>query len=271
MAEKITLNPAMSSVGEAVPRRLPFAPIFDTIVAEPLPEPPPPSVQPVSAPPKPSPSENRIGSVLFPAPSDQTPAPPQTSTDWHWATAIVLVAMLAVLAYVALQLRNQREVLGSELASSSSRLAAVLADNSKLEQRPWVGIAEVVPLPYASGPGFFNVALQNSGRTPALQTRVSASAQLTDLTGAATGSESVLNVTHTAGTLFPGSQGKVLLDFHLSQPALVALYRGQARLVLHVTVSYDDIFRNSHVTQNCWSWQPALRQMESCNGYDTVN
>jgi len=273
MAEKITVNPGTESAAETSPRRLPFTPIFDTIVTEPLRETPTAAEEAAPATPAaPSYSEEKsAGAVLF-RPQIIEP-PPLAASDraLTWTIAGGMLAIVLALVWMGFELHSQQQMLKSELNSSSSRVASAVFDSSTLEQRPWLGIAEVAPQPPATSLGTFSVTLQNTGRTPALQARIAATAQLTDVPAEADGAQAIAPVNQGVGTILPGAQSKFVLDFPVSHPALVVLYHNQGHLVLHIAVTYEDIFQASHTSQSCWSWQPGLRQMESCGGYGTVN
>ncbi len=281
MAEKINQGAPRAADGHS--RRLPFTPIFDTIVAEALPEIPFTTEEPTTKvsqrerqsglrhreyPPQAVEDNGFNGSVHLHDGSKQGEVSSRPAGLWVWIIGIGVFTMLMGLLYLNWQLRRQSHAL-NDLSNSTSKLASALSDNRKLEQRPWVNIADVVPRPLAVASGAFNVALQNSGKTAALDVKISATAQLT---GSDVSERQALTpVSRDAGSLFAGSQFRTVLDFRPSQEVLAQLYRGRGHLEIHIDVTYKDVFQDPHVSQACWSWQPAFRQMEACPGYGSVN
>ena len=194
---------------------------------------------------------------------------PARSPALPWILALGLLAILAGVVYLNVQLQRQRQIL-SDLAASSSQLAAAVSGTQRMDQRAWLTIAGFTSQPLAVAPGAFNLYLQNTGKTPATEANVSATAQLDGVTPGVT-AQAIAPVTRNVGALFPGGQFKGVLDFHLLPATLGVLYRGQGHLEIHINIAYHDVFHASHVTQSCWSWQPAFRELESCAGYGTVN
>jgi hypothetical protein len=270
MAEKTIFDPRASRAAEAHSRRLPFAPIFDTIVAEPLPQSPLTTEEPatkVFA--KPDDGNGFHGlSVLRPEIRSGESALSKHGT-LVWVIAASCVILVAGMVYQNIQLTRQQQAL-SQLATATSKLDARISENRILEQRPWVTISELVPQPLSTAPGAFSFSLQNGGKSPASSVKIAASAKLIDVADASS-IPAIESVNRNAGTLFPGSQYRTVVDFHPAQEVFVALFRRQGKLEIHVNVSYEDALHTPHVTQSCWLWQPVLRRMDPCSGFDTVN
>ena len=270
MAENTIFDPRVSSTTEATSRRLPFAPIFDTIVAEHPPQRPLTTQEPATK--------------VFPLPDEgngfrmPVAVEPQMGLIGEylkpygplmWAVAAGFVLLVAGVIFQNIQLARQEQTL-SQLAQSTSKLAASMLDARSAEERPWVTLSDLVPQPLSIAPGAFGISLQNTGKTPAVDVKIAATASVVDAPNAAS-LPAIGSVNHVAGTLFPGAQFRSVLDFRPSAPVFTALFRGQARLQVHVSVSYEDTQRNSHVTQSCWLWAPALRRIDPCSGFGTVN
>lgn len=168
-----------------------------------------------------------------------------------------------------IQLARQERTL-NQLLQDGSNLASTLSEARGQELRPWITLSDLVPQPLSTAPGSFAVALQNTGKTPALNVKIAATAQVTDTPNAG-GLPPIGPVNRVSGTLFPGSQFRTVLDFQPSQAVFAALFRGRGQLEVHVNVSYEDVQHHSHVTQSCWHWRPALRQMEPCSSFGAVN
>ena len=270
MAENTIFDPRVSRTSDAPSRRLPFAPIFDTIVAE------PPTQRPLTS--------QEPATKVFPLPAESngfrepTIVEPQkglqreylkSSSPLTWAVAGGLVLLVAGVILQNIQLARQGQAI-TQMVQSTSKLAASLSDARLSQERPWVTLSGVTPQLLSVAPGSFDFSLQNTGRTPAVDVKITATAQVIGAPNAAS-LPPIGSVTHAAGTLFPGAQFRSVLDFRPSAPVFTALFRGQGRLEVHVNVSYQDVQRNSHVTQSCWQWAPALRRMDSCSGFGTVN
>ena len=265
-------------------RRLPFAPIFDTIVAEPLHEIPypteefgtkvttsrerPPDALPRDFHPRGAGSNGLNRPVRFPEPDKPEEVVSHPAKLPIRILGLGILAILVAVIYLNWQFRRESYAL-SDLSTSTSKLASALSADQKLEQRPWVNIVDMSPQPLAVAPGAFNVFLQNSGKTAALDVKISGTAQLTGTDIPA--NQAVAPVKRDAGSLFAGSQFKTVLDFRPSPAVLAQLYRGRGHLEIHVDVSYKDVLQASHVSQACWSWQPAFRQMEACPSSGSIN
>lgn len=269
MAEKTIFDPRASRAAEAQSRRLPFAPIFDTIVAEPLPKPLLTTEEPATkVVVKPDDGNGYHGpSLLRPEIRSKESASPR-NRSLTWVLAATCVILVAGMVYQGIQLARQQQAL-SQLAAVTSKVDAKISENRILEQRPWVTISELIPQPLSTAPGAFSFSLQNAGKTPASNVKIAATAKLIDV---ADGSAvpAIEPVNRNAGTLFPGSQYRTVVDFHPAQEVFVALFRRQGKLEIHMNVSYEDA-QTPHVTQSCWLWQPALRRMDPCSGFGTVN
>ena len=270
MAEKTIFDPRVSRTAELSSRRLPFAPIFDTIVAE------PPSHRTVTT--------EEPATKVFPLPGEgngfRTPIAIETQKrlndlrlkprgPLYWIVAAVALLLVAGVIFQNIQLARQEQTL-TQLAQGTSKLAASLSDARVTQERPWLTLSDLAPQALSVAPGSFGMSVQNTGKTPAVDVKISATAQVVDFANAAS-LPAIGAVNRTVGTLFPGAQFRSVLDFRPPAPVFTALFRGQGRLEIHVNVSYEDVQRNSHVTQSCWQWAPALRRMDPCSGFGTVN
>jgi len=277
MAEKIILNPSVSRTAESHSRRLPFAPIFDTIVAEPPPEKPLTIEEPATKiPVRPAGDGNGSrGPTFLPAESRTTnrssgmEAVSQNGGWLYWLLAAGFLLLLAGMIYLGVQVQSQKQAL-AELTHTTTRTAPATADTRFLEQRPWVAINDPVPLSLTTAPGSFAVSLQDSGKTPAVGVKVTASVPPGNLP-AGFENQTVPQVNRVAGALFPGAQYRTVLDFHFPPGVLAAIYRAQGQVELHINVTYEDIMHGAHTTQSCWTWHPALRSVEPCDGFGQVN
>jgi hypothetical protein len=270
MAEKTIFDPRASRGAEAPYRRLPFAPIFDTIVAERLPDSPVTTEEPVTK----VFARPAEGNVFHgPTVVELQKRPKQAVLSrgnpitWIMVTGFLLLGAGIVLQNI--QLERQDRTL-SQLVEGTSKLAASLSDSRVQEQRPWVTISDPIPQSLSVAPGSFAVSLQNTGKTPAADVKVAATAQVIEVANASA-LPAIAPVSRAAGTLFPRSQFRTVLDFQPSPAAFTALFRGQGRMEVRVNVSYTDVQHNAHVTQSCWHWRPALRQMEPCASFGAVN
>jgi hypothetical protein len=270
MAEDLTHQSAERHA-EAQGRRLPFATIFDTIVVEPAHEPAPESPSSArdyadSAPPH-SFDVNRSSSATARGRSGPEQLAGHDSGISNWIVAVGTVMIALTLAYVGLQLRRQTQVLSEQLLQP---LLRATQESRQLEQRPWVGI-DAVAQPLTAAGSTFNISLQNAGKTPALDVYVSGSVLLQNSPPTGPSDEGAPPVKRYAGTLSPGAVHKVPLEFRLPLASVAALYRNQVFAVLHISVTYKDVFQAAHTTQSCFYWQPSLQDVQACEGYNTVN
>jgi hypothetical protein len=266
MAEGVTHQVSERS-NEAQGRGLPFDPIYDTIGAEPAPETPPAAGRD-SAGARPQPSANDF---KFSAASERPEL--KYPTGFTIANTIIAVGtvMIAItVLYLGLQLRKQVWILGQQLQTSIEQARAT-QESKQLEQRSWVGVAEVVPQPLTATGGAFSISLQNSGKVPALDVNVSGFVLLQDSPQIRPVNDESGRVQRSAGILFPGAVHKIPIEFRISLPAVAALYRNQTYAVLYISVSYKDVSQARHTTKNCFYWQPMLREVQACQGYDSVN
>jgi hypothetical protein len=269
MAEKITHHQTTELNPEANHLRLPFAPIFDTIAAETAPE---------LLPRKQEHSSHSVSSKDDPDFSAVRHRPQAEITpDYQrpiissWIAAVATAVIAVAVSYLAMQTRKQAQVLTDELARSSEAFLRAGEGTRRLEQRPWVGVADAVAQPLTATGGGFIFTLQNSGKTPALDVHFSGNVMLGDSLQLPTANEATAPVQWSAGVFFPGAVHKTVLEFRVPLASVAALYRNQVRAVAHISISYKDVFQGSHTTQSCFYWQPSLRDVEACDQDNNLN
>jgi hypothetical protein len=271
MVEKITRDQTTKLNPGEHPLRLPFVPIFDTIAYEAVSEPPPTEHEYGYA------SVSSKGNIDFDfsgarhQTESEIKADYQRSRTSNWIAALATAVIALAVSYLAIQLRKQTQLLTDELAKSSEVLLRAGEETRQLEQRPWVGVADAVAQPLTVTGGAFTLALQNSGKTPALDVHFSGSVMLGDPPRLAAADDASLPVQRSVGVLFPGASYKTILEFRVSLASVAALYRNQVSAVVHVSISYKDVFQRSHSTRSCFYWQPSLRDVRACDQYNTVN
>ena len=269
MAEKTIFDPRYSRGTEAPSRRLPFAPIFDTIVAEPLPQRPLTTEEPVT---KVFPLPREGNGFRVPPLEEPQNRPKETSSGnrrFVWVIGAGLSLLVAGIVFQNFQLARQQQTL-TQLVQGTSKLASSLTDARAAQERPWLTLSDLTPQPLSVAPGSFGVAVQNAGKTPAVDVKIAAMAQVTNVPNASS-LPPIEPLNYSAGTIFPGAQFRTILAFQPSAPVFTALFRSQGRLEIHVNVTYEDVQRGTHVTQSCWQWIPASRRMEPCSGFGTIN
>jgi len=260
--------PATELNPEANHLPLPFALIFDTIAAETAPEP--------------LPKKQEHGSFSVPSKDDldfdfsgarhQTQA--EITPDYqrpiisNWIAAVATAVIALAVLYLAIQIRKQAQILTDELAKSSEALVRAGEETRRLEQRPWVGVADAVAQPLTRTGGAFTLTLQNSGKTPALDVHFSGSVMLGDSPQLTAANEATAPVQWSTGMFFPGAVHKTVLEFRVPLASVAALYRNQVRAIVHVSITYRDVFQGSHTTQSCFYWQPSLPDVQACGQYN---
>ena len=224
MTDKTTQHPIPELNPEASHRRLPFAPIFDTIVAEDAP----------------TSGVRKLERKSYFGDLDPDFLAVRHA---HWIVATAAVVIALVVLYLAVQARKQTQILTALATSSQASLRADEA-TMRLEQRPWVGVADAVAQPLtASGDAF---TLQNSGKTPALDVHFSGNVMLTVSPQLTAANETTAPVQGSAGMLFPGAAYKTVVQFPIPVASVAALYRNQVRAVVHVSITYKDTLQGAH-------------------------
>ena len=107
-----------------------------------------------------------------------------------------------------------------------------------------MGIAETIPQPLTATGAAFNLTIQNSGKTPALDIRISGTIGLQQVSSSNIGPEvASAAVLRSLGPLLPNGIYKHRLEFRIPLRLVVALYRNQTLAIVHVSITYKDIFK----------------------------
>lgn len=214
----------------------------------------------------------------------------QTAEKPHWVAyveaccAVLLVLITGTYTYYAAgQLHKmKRSTDAAERAAIAAKSAADTATQSmRLEQRAWVGPAEVAPAAYDENghkvyikvgeKPRFSFMLSNSGKTPALNLTFKITNHFYRSTETFVPYYEEPKTNTTVGTLFPGVRMKLdtLETPGVAERAQVsALSKGEYIDYIYGEVSYEDVFGQPHKTSFCTYVDKTLTQLFSCATYN---
>jgi hypothetical protein len=224
----------------------------------------------------PAPSARTVADGEFKLSITSEPAQPEPSSRGRggitrWIVAFVAVVIALPAAYLALHLLKQPSSRAEQPLSLSESSARAEEENKRLELRSWVGVTEIDPQPLTATGSAFKITLQNSGKTPALIVHVAEGVQVDGSTPIGASKDAPATVQRTVGTLFPGGIYRDTLEYRLPMSAVAALYRNQTYAVVHISITYKDVFQAFHTTQSCFYWQPTLPAVQACEHDNAVN
>ena len=186
----------------------------------------------------------------------------------HITLAVAVVAVAAgTFSAVAFQKAQQ---LAAQLTQFEAALKDVRAQ-IRADQRPWIGLTEATVQPLTRNGGGFNIKLQNTGKTPAVDLRISAAVRVEDIAQAADPQALDPVSGDSAGTLMPGAAYATDIWFKTSPGAMSALARDELRVVNFVRVNYKDVDGGLHATKICFYWNSSLSRVKPCDGYNDLN
>jgi hypothetical protein len=173
----------------------------------------------------------------------------------RWKLLLDVGTFLALLAYagttlfIFCQMRQQTGIFQKTVNDTDA--------NFMLDQRPWVGVIKIdVTVPAPSLPYLIQIAVSNSGKTPALRVRTAWEIECEPIK-----KNPQLIYTQSdandAGIVLPNSV--VTLQSEKSNlcsfPNRMLLQSGKARLYMIGTIWYDDEFKKPHQTDFCYYTQ----------------
>lgn len=219
--------------------------------------------------------ENATSTPRFAEPArDSTPLPPPPpprptkTTDWITAVSMVVLSLAAVYYAVASNRYNRSQY---QLAARSTQATlAVAQETTQADQQAWVGLALPTAYPLSKEGGGFAIKLQNFGKTPALNVRITDYVVIEDLNQLDGMQESSSNHPMAAATLMPGSEFGTDIGFKTSPEGVTSLAQGKVRAVNYALVTYEDIYHRPHTTQSCFYWHGGLHTPLPCEGFNTV-
>jgi len=74
-----------------------------------------------------------------------------------------------------------------------------------------------------------------------------------------------------AGMLMPGAEFTTKAWLRASPTMVAAIRSGKVRTVSVLLVTYDDIYQQSHSTQQCFFWQISQDLLSPCEGQDRAD
>jgi hypothetical protein len=213
--------------------------------------------------------------------SDASWTAPQTSpvpASWYsrpkvtdWITAASAALLLAALVYFGVGLQKQFRTTAAQAVTASQNAALMAQAAARTDQRAWVGLIDATVLPLTSTGGGFTVRLQNTGKTPALDMKLSAVIKLDDIERSSDDEDPTTGVLSPAGTLMPGATFATDVRFQTSPVAVAGLANNQNRAVSYLFLTYKDVFQQSHLTKVCFYWHGSLHRVNSCDKFNEMN
>jgi len=205
--------------------------------------------------------------VMSLAPSEQLRTKSLTVMDWIMAASVLVIAISCL--YGAVMLRRQSA--GPSNGALASKYAATAQMILHMDQRPWVGLLRATPHPLDAAGGGITIQISNTGKSPALNVRIRQvirvveSDEEPDTRGVETAPM------QAAGMLMPGAEFTTKAWLRISPSMVVAIRTGKARSVSVLLVTYDDIYQQSHSTEQCFFWQAGQELLSPCQGQDRAD
>lgn len=172
---------------------------------------------------------------------------------------------------------NAQVALDASNRQSKASLDATI-EISRLEQRAWVGpTTMILKEMHAPDPINADVTIINSGKTPALDTRVRYYLYVSDtVIDIEKTSKSILAMSmgeSTVSTLFPNQTNHLIAPTSSTDElAIQSVKAGRKLLYLFAWVWYEDVFHKSHETRFCAQFRPNGQVLSPCDGqYDYAN
>jgi hypothetical protein len=154
-------------------------------------------------------------------------------------------------------------------------------DNSRLDQRAWVGVTGFdMAQPVAIGSILgAQVAIANSGKTPALHVRTHIVTRFLDKAtefvpdNHVTGEFSEIVIQPGAKVTLPSklSPGKYENPAKLRQDDLTLMASGEYVFWVGGVITYQDVFGKRHETAFCGFLSPDLKSFSGCKAYNKAN
>ncbi len=180
-------------------------------------------------------------------------------------------AVLAVFLIVFFGVRLSRRLQALTEAQHGSESATVASQElTRTEQRAWVGMMEAVPLPLRPDGGGFTIKVQNTGKTPAVDVRLSAVIGFADNESLNEAEIPNAGLVTPLGTLLPGAAYTTDVLFRTSPAAVRALANHQHRAVGLLWISYTDVFKTSHSSRTCFYWYSDLKAVKPCEAFNEM-
>ena len=194
-------------------------------------------------------------------------AAPSGSRFVEWVMALALACIAVTSVIWAFTLHKEVLLLRSNnalLVERSEAATRAAQESMRTEQRAWVGLVEAVPQPMNATGGSFLLKLQNTGKTPAKDVRISGMVKLEDLQHFTDNASTTSLPEYAAGVLMPGATYTATLPFQGTPLMMGNLFRDQTRATNYAYISYKDIFDRVHKTRVCFYWYGSLRAVKSC-------
>jgi hypothetical protein len=185
----------------------------------------------------------------------------------RYTLALVIVGLIG----------NYVSFIAASAAKRSADAATANVEAARLDQRAWVGIRNVDGSFDISKPSIIQIRMNNSGRTPAINTRTNHIVECVKPGTMPAFVESEANITGVE-TIFPGAE-RVMIHSKVCSATRDAedpsrlgdVLNGRLDLYVYGTIWYSDIFRNNRSTSFCFFYDRDTHGMNLCRVHNTGN
>lgn len=188
-----------------------------------------------------------------------------------WIVVVVLLCLSVAVGYYIYDSRQQWAAINDGMTRASQNQTFLAEQAKQLDQRAWVGLSQTSLRPMSDTRGGFTVKIQNTGKTPASSVRVASIIQMQGLDELTDVPASEERPQAEAGVLMPGGSFSVPVWFESSPEAIDDLMQGKVRAVNYLTVTYTDIFKQTHTTRACFYWYGTLHSVQPCERFNSAD
>jgi hypothetical protein len=185
-------------------------------------------------------------------------------TDWLNVLCTAIIMLTGIFAFFIY--RDQLQVMHGQLIQSERAMNHSI-ESSRLDQRAWVGPVDIVVSKLELGsPMELKVIIENSGKTPALNTTIFVRAKTLMKESDFIAAYETTDKNRSNYVIQPGVKTHVILDMQekIIQSHVDILKSGDEILYVYGKLSYDDIFNRSHETTFCSYLATDLKSITAC-------
>lgn len=194
---------------------------------------------------------------------------PKSLTAVNWITAVCLLVIAISSLYGVVMIR--RWSAGPSIGELTSKYAATTREMLHMDQRPWVGLSRATLHPLDAAGGGITIQISNTGKSPALNVRIQHVIRVVEYDEEPDRTVVDTAPVQAAGMLMPGSEFNANGWLRTSPAMVEAIRSGKARPVSVLLVTYDDIYQQSHSTQQCFFWRAGQDLLLPCKGQDRAD
>lgn len=161
-------------------------------------------------------------------------------------------------------------------ADAAERSVAALRESTRLDQRAWVGMMDIMAAEIQGDRATFKVRVFNSGRSPALRVEHTFTVAVVPGNVRFRPTDQHATPGPPPHVLQPGDSffGPVTSSTKFDSALLTAIKEQRVVVYVFGRIEYRDIFRELHVTRFCAQMLPDLKGAsgsQACRDYDSAN